>query len=320
MKKLLLILAIVSALAAQTAWASNPTDKRFYSKRSEHFIFFYEDNFLTESIPEAQKRAELVLTQAEAYFTMLSSYFGFKRLYSWKSPEHCEIYYLPKKSSRSMLKSITKENASDGLFIAEKGLAAGAAVPEQVARRKIYMFITYGKADFSHTLAHEIGHQILYSMTGERKLPKWLAEGVAEYSAYISELIDMARAYEDSPGRETMKKPKPGGNAIYIAFLLNEYGSDAFSRFLQKLRTNKILGTALKESFPGINDEEELFLATRLRQKDSFMQGTLLYNMYYKYFKTRKVKSEKIKEIADDFFNETGIEKPDIYKMVPPKC
>lgn len=41
------------------------------------------------------------------------------------------------------------------------------------------------EGDLSHTIAHEVGHQVVVSSIGRRALPQWKREGLAEYIANI---------------------------------------------------------------------------------------------------------------------------------------
>lgn len=121
------------------------------------------------------------------------------------------------------------------------------------------------KKDVVKTAAHEISHVLLGRAVGnEFLLPRWLNEGFAMYEAGEWNLWDTttmmwASVTDSFSPFEELASSFPGGerdarvaylqSMSMIAYLLDNYGPDAFISFIRRLKEQRNLNYSLKQTY-----------------------------------------------------------------------
>ncbi|MBX5481189.1 MAG: hypothetical protein IRZ16_04965 [Myxococcaceae bacterium] len=120
------------------------------------------------------------------------------------------------------------------------------------------------QADVDELVLHELTHTVMYQQAADsthwarKGIPLWFREGMASYTANQGyrwpTLEDLARFYDDFPGRDPLLDPDPlyqnDSDIVYGAahhaftFLVNRYGRDGVKRLLAQMRAGDDFGTA----------------------------------------------------------------------------
>lgn len=126
--------------------------------------------------------------------------------------------------------------------------AAGVAYPEQnlIVLRSPFS-VQEGHPDIVTTFAHELSHIVLGRALPGQEIPSWLAEGFAMYQsrewefsrtmvlirgALTGTLIPLRQLTSDFPADTDRAQLAYAESFMFISFLINRIGRDAFHRFL----------------------------------------------------------------------------------------
>ena len=230
--------------------------------KGEHFIVY----FLKDT-----RWAKEILNKAEDYYNKIADDLGYTR-YSefWAWDNRVKIYIYPDRDSYiSYVDANDYAKWSSGMVKYEEKEIISYAQSEEFLRS---------------TLPHEITHLIFRDYVGERNIPVWIDEGVAQWEEEwkrefvkrkmkklleAHEPIDMGRMMMLQIGlvdNEAIVELYYVQAISLVDFLITEHGGKNFIFFCRYLRDGKDLNEALKFTYP-----------TSIRSVDILMEKWLEY-------------------------------------------
>lgn len=223
--------------------------------KGEHFIVYF--------IKDARWAKE-ILNKAEDYYDKIAGDLGYAR-YSkfWAWDKRVKIYIYPDRDSyRSYVEANNYAKWSSGMVRYEEKEIISYAQSNEFLRS---------------ILPHEITHLIFRDYVGEKNIPVWIDEGVAQWEEEWKKKIvrrKMQKLLEhhepiDMQRMMTLKIGLVDNEVIvelyyvqavsFVDFLITEHGGDNFISFCRYLRDGKSLDEALKFTYPtSIRSVEEL--------------------------------------------------------------
>lgn len=225
----------------------------FSEKKSDHFIVYYED------VPK--DFVESVIEYAERYYTELTRKLGFTRYDYWTWGERAKIYLFADQDS--FLKATRQPTWSSG--IADYNEKTIWAFPRE-------------SGFFDSLLPHELGHIVFREAIGDRDVPLWLEEGVAQYLEQAKRLGSEKMVLDAMTAKTFIsldQLTKIDGYALrqrsdvslfyaesanVVSYLIEKFGSSGFSAFCRKLKERKSLDDALGYAYFDVRDLRGLSL------------------------------------------------------------
>ncbi len=246
----------------------------FAEKKSDHFIVYYKD----KDVP--LEFVNTVTEFAEKYYTELTGRLGFTRYDYWTWEKRAKIYVFA--DQESYLKATNQPGWSAGL---------------SNYREKTIWTYPREAGYFDSLLPHEIGHIIFREAIGEADVPLWLEEGVAQYLEQAKRLgaekivlaamnhntfVPLDKLTEiDSFG---LRGQERGGVDLFyaesvnvVSYLIEKFGSSAFSDFCRKLKEHKSLDDALAfayfdiRSLKNLSELWEAYLKDKMKVKSTMI-------------------------------------------------
>jgi len=214
--------------------------------KGEHFIVYFVRD---------RKFARDTLNKAEEYYKKIADDLGYAR-YSdfWAWDRRVKIYIYPDSDSyRSYVEAHGHARWSVGM-----------------ANYKNKEILSYAQSEefLDSVLPHEITHLIFRDYVGQRNIPIWIDEGVAQWEEKgkrelverkIKELLHIHKAIPIER-MMTLNIGEVKNEAIVelyyveavslVDFLIREYGADNFIFFCRQLRDGKDVNEALRFTYP----------------------------------------------------------------------
>ncbi len=233
-------------------------------KKGAHFVVQYAD-----SIGDAW--ASETLREAEKYYDTLTRQIGYTRYHKfWTWDERVKIVLYADQQSYA---------DSTGLPAWSRGGAT--KYHRQLRSRAIVSY--YQEREFLHNiLPHEISHLILADFFGERPIPLWFNEGVAQLEeagkvaaarAVIRKVVRLGYMIplEKLIRTDIRFQPEPSVVMVFYAqsvsvidFLIRQYGSRRFQNLCRYMREGepfeRALGKAYISIFASVQELEEKWL------------------------------------------------------------
>jgi hypothetical protein len=162
--------------------------------------------------------------------------------------------------------------------------AAGVAYPEHnlIILRSPFS-VKNGHPDVMETFAHELSHIVLGRALPGQEIPAWLAEGFAMYQsrewdmarttvllrgALIGTLIPLKTLTADFPDESDRAALAYAESFMFISFLINHIGREAFHQFIRDYSANGDTDGALRRatglSFAELENKWFLYLKLRI--------------------------------------------------------
>jgi hypothetical protein len=214
--------------------------------KGEHFIVYFISN---------EKIAKNTLSKAEQYYQKIANELGYARYSNfWQWERRVKIYIYPDRSTyENYLKKHNYAKWSVGMANYNNKEIIGYAQSEEF---------------LDATLPHEITHLIFRDYVGQRNIPIWIDEGVAQWEEkgkrrFVKTKIKQLLQIHKPIPIERMMTLNIGGvenpaivelyyvEAIsLIDFLITQYGIDNFIFFCRHLRDGKDINEALQFAYP----------------------------------------------------------------------
>jgi hypothetical protein len=210
--------------------------------------------------------AKKVLRSAEYYYGRIGEGIGYARysnFWTWDERVHIIIY----KDQQTFVDATGQPDWSKGMVDRDKLLSDSRMIvtyPQETSLEK-------------SVLPHEISHLILRDFLGQKKIPIWFDEGVAQlYEDQKRMLADrlvrsLMRAKQYIAFRQLFTTDIRGEqdpvkvqifyaqSVSIIDFLISQYGSDAFGRLCQRIREGDSFESALRTAYSNqLNSIQEL--------------------------------------------------------------
>lgn len=201
--------------------------------------------------------------------------------------------------------------------------AAGVAYPrENIIVLRSPRAIRGGRVDIVSLFAHEFSHIALGRALGDAEVPHWLDEGLAMYEArewdfdrfavlaeasLTDRLIPLNRITGSFPGVERRAELAYAESFMFVSFLINKLGRDAFHRFLKDYTRYGDLEGAFRRSTGKSSLELEKQWLKYLKLRVSWIPiitsvstlwfiATLIF--VYGYFRKKKQAERRLLEMA----------------------
>ena len=236
-----LLLSVVCFLFVSTVVAQD-----WQKVKGEHFIvYFFQDN----------KFAENVLNKAEEYYDKIADDLGYARHSNfWAWDKRVKIYIYPNRDAYLS-------------YVTTHDYAAWSVGMANYAKKEIISYVQ-SRGFMDGILPHEITHLIFRDYVGQKNIPIWIDEGVAQWEEkgkrrFVKrkmrellqhhEPISIERMMILNIGRiknETIVELFYVEAVSLIDFLITEYGADNFIFFCRQLRDGKNMNEALKFAYP----------------------------------------------------------------------
>ena len=227
-------------------YAAESIAENWQKLKGEHFIIYYVRD---------SRFAQDTLNKAEDYYNKIADELGYAR-YSefWAWERRVKIYIYPDRDSYS---SYVK--AGD-----HPTWSVGIAKYET---KEIISF-AQSRGFLDGVLPHEITHLIFRDYVGQRNIPVWIDEGVAQWEEkgkrkLVKRKMRQLLQFHDPISIERMMTLNIGEikNEVIVElyyveaislvnFLITEYGADNFIFFCRQLRDGKNVNEALKFAYP----------------------------------------------------------------------
>ncbi len=217
----------------------------FKKKRTEHFIVYYHDDQIGESVSQ----------QVEPDFQRICS----------------DLLIDPKDLDRRGNRFLVILTGTDDEYMKisnEKSAAAGAVT--DYTTKSVIIDVQRSGPTITSTLPHEMTHVIVFEfMNSGNKIPNWLHEGLASYeeAKFDDSQVTKRNAYlpDIQQGQRkalsSMVLPDDAETTeiqIYytqsysvVAYMIDTYGMYKFMTFCKKLQTGSTMDAALTEAYAG---------------------------------------------------------------------
>jgi len=249
-KILLLLSCLLTLCCAVEAIAEN-----WKELKGEHFIIYFVRD---------RRVAGDTLNKAEKYYKKIADELGYAR-YSdfWAWDRRVKIYIYPDRDSYRS-------------FVEAHGHARWSVGIASYENREI---ISYAQSEefLDSILPHEITHLIFRDYVGQRNIPIWIDEGVAQWEEkgkrqqVKRKIKELLQIHSPIPIERmmTLNIGKVKNEAIVelyyveavslVDFLIGKYGVDNFIFFCRQLRDGKDVNEALRFAYPtSIRNIDEL--------------------------------------------------------------
>ena len=244
-------------LGAQTAAFALGEDEDFVQKESRYLIVHYKKDASNPAVVEG------IIRRGEEYLTEFRQELGLAPLeyFAKLAPEEKIKVYL-----YSTEKNYHQDNPDP--------FSWGDAEPD---KKSVYIF---PDATFNSViLPHELGHVVFYEAigpSGYSQIPKWLNEGVAchmergsgklRMEPYAREAL-LKRNFVPLKDLDRFRLRARSEEEVFVFygeatsavnFLINTYGPDSFKAFCRYLKEGHSLDEAVKLSFSGLNNIDDV--------------------------------------------------------------
>jgi hypothetical protein len=243
------IIACLLAVLVMSALGFSRESEDFDEKKSDHFIIYYAG----KDVP--LEFVDTIIEFSEKYYGELTQKLGFTRFDYWTWDKRAKIYVY----------------ADQELYLkktSQPGWSGGAA---DYLGKTIWTFPREA-GFFDSTLPHEIGHIIFREAIGDRYVPLWVEEGVAQYMEQAKRL-GSEKTVLDAISNDTFisleKLSLIDGNTLrqygdvslfyaesvnVVTFLIEKFGAYAFSSFCNKIKDGKSMDDALGSAYFDVRD------------------------------------------------------------------
>jgi len=236
----------------RSSFAGTLLDKgNWFVRETEHFSIFYRD-------PD---QAKIISDKAEYYFEKIAYDLGYEKEIRWK--KKCQVYII---EDLDRWKGYLKDIGFNPELV-------GGFVPNYDEKE---MFLcALSEAYLAITFPHELTHLIFTHIAGTSTIPLWLNEGLANYEASVTSILNDILVKNIKEGRHILlgdllrmtgyPEGKEKRELFYaqaeklVEFLITQHGREKFRAFCDLILKDRSFRDALFRAYKGDFEDLEDF-------------------------------------------------------------
>jgi hypothetical protein len=236
----------------RSSFASMLLDKgNWFVRETEHFSIFYRD-------PD---QAKIISDKAEYYFEKIAYDLGYEKEIKWK--KKCQVYIIEDLDKwRDFLKDIGFNPELIGGFVPNYD-------------EKEMFLCALSEAYLALIFPHELTHLIFAHIAGTSTIPLWLNEGLANYEASVTSILNDILVKNIKEGRHILlgdllrmtgyPEGKEKRELFYaqaeklVEFLITQYGREKFRDFCDLILKDRSFRESLFGAYKGDFEDLEDF-------------------------------------------------------------